>query len=151
MSNKRLRDEFVADERLSLFATKSFWEGFDAKGDTLRCVVVAKLPFGRPTDPLAAEREAREGRVAWKRYTLPQAIIELKQAAGRLIRSSTDEGCLVITDVRLLQRGYGRDFLCALPVADVEVLESTEAVGEIGRRFGVGARDGADGIADIGG
>ena len=151
VSNKRLRDEFVADERLSLFATKSFWEGFDAKGDTLRCVVVAKLPFGRPTDPLAAEREAREGRVAWKRYTLPQAIIELKQAAGRLIRSSTDEGCLVITDVRLLQRGYGRDFLCALPVADVEVLESTEAVGEIGRRFGVGARDGADGIADIGG
>ena len=62
VSRKRLRDEFVADEALSLFATKSFWEGFDAKGDTLRCVIVPRLPFGRPTDPLAQEREEREGR-----------------------------------------------------------------------------------------
>ena len=86
-SAKRLRDEFLADERLSLFALKTFWEGFDAKGDTLRCVVVPKLPFGRPSDPLAQERERREGRQAWRRYTLPEAVLELKQAAGRLIRS----------------------------------------------------------------
>jgi len=135
-SAKRLRDEFLADERLSLFALKSFWEGFDAKGDTLRCVIVPKLPFGRPTDPLAQERERREGRVAWRRYTLPEAVIELKQAAGRLIRSSTDVGCLVIADARVVSKPYGRDFLAALPVADIERMPATQVVGSIGERFG---------------
>ncbi len=135
-SAKRLRDEFLADESLSLFALKSFWEGFDAKGDTLRCVVVPKLPFGRPTDPLAQERERREGRGAWRRYTLPEAVIELKQAAGRLIRSSTDVGCLVIADARVVQKAYGRDFVDALPVADIERLPAAQVVGAIGERFG---------------
>ena len=135
-SAKRLRDEFLADERLSLFALKSFWEGFDAKGDTLRCVVVPKLPFGRPTDPLAQERERREGRQAWRRYTLPDAILELKQAAGRLIRSSTDSGCLVIADARVITKQYGRDFLAALPVADVERMPAERVIGEITSRFG---------------
>ncbi len=135
-SAKRLRDEFIADEHLSLFATKSFWEGFDAKGDTLRCVIVPRLPFGRPNDPLAEEREAREGRAAWRRYALPEAIIELKQAAGRLIRSKTDSGCLVIADVRVVQKNYGRDFLEALPVSDVEILSTERAIAEIARRFG---------------
>ena len=135
-SAKRLRDEFLADERLSLFALKSFWEGLDAKGDTLRCVVVPKLPFGRPTDPLAKERELREGRVAWRRYTLPEAVIELKQAAGRLIRSKTDAGCLVIADARVVQKAYGRDFVAALPVADIEKLPSEVAIHEIRERFG---------------
>jgi ATP-dependent DNA helicase DinG len=135
-SAKRLRDEFVADERLSLFALKSFWEGFDAKGDTLRCVVVPKLPFGRPTDPLSRERENREGRVAWRRYTLPEAVIELKQASGRLIRSSTDTGCLVIADARLTTRSYGREFLAALPVDDVERMGPDLIVERIEQRFG---------------
>jgi ATP-dependent DNA helicase DinG len=135
-SAKRLRDEFLADERLSLFALKSFWEGFDAKGDTLRCVVVPKLPFGRPTDPLAKERELREGRVAWRRYTLPEAVLELKQAAGRLIRSQTDAGCLVIADARVVQKTYGRDFVAALPVADIEKMPTTDVIAAIGERFG---------------
>jgi ATP-dependent DNA helicase DinG len=135
-SAKRLRDEFLADERLSLFALKSFWEGFDAKGDTLRCVVVPKLPFGRPTDPLAQERERREGRRAWSRYTLPEAVLELKQAAGRLIRSRTDVGCLVIADARVIAKGYGREFISALPVADIEKVPSSVAVEEIRKRFG---------------
>jgi ATP-dependent DNA helicase DinG len=135
-SAKRLRDEFLADQRLSLFALKSFWEGFDAKGDTLRCVVVPKLPFGRPTDPLAKERELREGRVAWSRYTLPEAVIELKQAAGRLIRSKTDAGCLVIADGRVVQKGYGRDFVAALPVADIERMPAAAVVEAVRERFG---------------
>lgn len=137
-SKKRLRDEFIADERLSLFALKSFWEGFDAQGDTLRCVVVPRLPFGRPTDPLACERERREGRDAWSRYALPEAIIELKQAAGRLIRSSTDTGCLVIADSRVLSKGYGGRFLASLPVADVERMPSRLVAEAIAARFGVG-------------
>ncbi len=136
VSRKRLRDEFLADERLSLFATKSFWEGFDAPGDTLRCVVVAKLPFGQVSDPLYEERRARDPR-AWERYYLPEAIIELKQAAGRLIRTSTDTGCVVIADSRLAKpRAYSRRFLAALPVRDVEMLPGERIAEEIARRFG---------------
>ena len=114
LSAKRLRDEFVENESLSLFALRSFWEGFDAPGATLRCVVIPKLPFGRPNDPLQQERARREQQ-AWKRYVLPEAVIDLKQAAGRLIRSSTDEGCLVLADARLQTKWYGSTFLAALP------------------------------------
>ncbi len=137
-SAKRLRDEFLADTNLSLFALKSFWEGFDAKGDTLRCVVVPRLPFGRPTDPLSCERERREGRAAWNRYVLPEAVIELKQAAGRLIRSRNDVGCLVIADSRVVRMSYGPRFLEALPVADVKKLPAAQVSAEITRRFAVG-------------
>ena len=137
-SAKRLRDEFLADERLSLFALKSFWEGFDAKGDTLRCVIVPKLPFGRPTDPLAKERELREGRAAWRRYALPEAVIELKQASGRLIRSRTDTGCLVIADSRVVGKTYGSEFLQALPVADIERMPAVAVAEAIAERFGRG-------------
>lgn len=139
-SAKRLRDEFIADESLSLFALKSFWEGFDAKGDTLRCVVVPKLPFGRPSDPLAQERERREGAAAWRRYALPEAVIELKQAAGRLIRSSTDHGCLVVADSRVVHKTYGRSFIEALPVRDVERLPAHAVAEQIVERFGPRAR-----------
>lgn len=134
-SAKSLRDEFLADERMSLFALKSFWEGFDAPGDTLRCVVIPKLPFGRPTDPLACERSRRE-RNAWQAYALPEAILELKQAAGRLIRSSTDRGCLILADSRLLEKGYGARFLEALPVDATHRIVWADLFDEIGARFG---------------
>jgi ATP-dependent DNA helicase DinG len=136
-SAKRLRDEFIAEPSLSLFATKSFWEGFDAKGDTLRCVIVPRLPFGRPNDPLAEEREVREGRAAWNRYALPQAVLELKQAAGRLIRSSTDTGCLILADTRVLHKAYGARFLEALPVCDVEIMTTDEIVRVLKDRYPV--------------
>ncbi|MCL4553877.1 MAG: DNA polymerase III subunit epsilon, partial [Actinobacteria bacterium] len=112
-----------------------FWEGFDAKGRTLRGVVIPKLPFGRPDQPLAAERESREGSAAWRKYALPEAMIELKQAAGRLIRSAEDTGCLVIADSRVLRKAYGREFLSALPVDDVEVLPTEQVIREIRDRF----------------
>ncbi len=95
-----------------------------------------KLPFGRPTDPLTQERELREGRAAWSRYVLPEAVLELKQAAGRLIRSSTDAGCLVVGDARVLRMSYGRDFLGALPVADIERLPTEQIAEQIAERFG---------------
>lgn len=141
VSNKRVRDEFLADERLSLFATKSFWEGFDAKGDTLRCVVIARLPFGRVRDPLYEERQQRFGRRAWADYYLPGAVLELKQAAGRLVRSSSDEGCVIVADGRLSAgKGYARNFIEALPVSDVELLDTKELVDRVRERFG---REGA--------
>jgi len=127
-SAKRLRDEFLDNEQLSLFALRSFWEGFDAPGDTLRCVVIPKLPFGRPTDPLQQERGLRE-RDAWKKYVLPEAVIDLKQAAGRLIRSSTDHGSLVLADARLLTKWYGPSFLDALPSQRRHIL-ATPAIAE---------------------
>lgn len=131
-SPRRLREKFMAKESLSLFALKSFWEGFDAAGDTLRCVVIPKLPFASPQDPLVRERELREPR-AWWRYSLPEAVLSVKQAAGRLIRTSTDTGVLVIADSRVTTKRYGRTFLSALPSKSVTLLERSS----IGRYIGL--------------
>jgi len=125
LSRQAISDAFLRDPRSSLFATKSFWEGFDAPGDTLRCVVIPKLPFARPDDPLSQARRAAEGSAAWGRYDLPDAIIELKQATGRLIRSASDEGFVILGDTRLLTKGYGRTVLASLPV-EAETLTCTE-------------------------
>lgn len=127
VSTKGLRDDFLKDEHLSLFALKSFWEGFDAPGATLKGVIIPKLPFAKPTDPLSCERAQRDS-AAWSHYTLPQAVIEVKQAAGRLIRSSTDTGVLVLADRRLLTKGYGRAFLKSLPSQNITACTIDEAV-----------------------
>ena len=125
VSTKGLRDDFLKDEHLSLFALKSFWEGFDAPGATLKGVVIPKLPFAKPTDPLSCERALRDA-AAWSHYTLPQAVIEVKQAAGRLIRSSTDKGVLILADKRLLTKGYGRAFLKSLPSKNIRKVRMAE-------------------------
>ena len=124
-SPRRLRERFMKEKALSLMALKSFWEGFDATGDTLRCVVIPKLPFASPNDPLVKERDAREDR-AWWRYSLPEAVISVKQAAGRLIRSSTDSGVLVLADSRLVSKGYGKTFINSLPTKTVVTLGSSQ-------------------------
>lgn len=124
-SARRLRDHFVAEHSSSLFALKAFWEGFDASGETLRCVIIPKLPFASPTDPLACERAHREDR-AWARYALPDAVLEVKQAAGRLIRSSTDTGVLVLADSRLVTKGYGKKFLSSLPTAMYQRIDAKQ-------------------------
>ena len=127
LSVKGLRDEFLADEHLSLFALKSFWEGFDAPGATLKGVIIPKLPFGRPTDPLYCERAARDDR-AWWRYVLPQAVLETKQAAGRLIRKADDRGVLILADKRLLTKSYGKTFLGSLQSKTVRVCTIDEII-----------------------
>lgn len=127
-SPRQLRERFLAEKRLSLMALKSFWEGFDAAGDTLRCVVIPKLPFASPQDPLVKERELREDR-AWWRYSLPDAVLSVKQAAGRLIRTAGDTGVLVLADSRLVTKRYGRDFISSLPSHNIQRLE-TENVGK---------------------
>ena len=98
-------------------------------------MVVTKLPFGRPTDPLFKERGQRDDK-AWSHYTLPEAIIDFKQACGRLIRSSTDTGCLVLPDTRLLNKRYGRSFLDSLPAAELVVAPADQLVRRIEERFG---------------
>lgn len=130
VSIKGLRDDFLADEHLSLFALKNFWEGFDAPGATLKGVVIAKLPFSKPTDPLSCERAQRDDQ-AWRNYVLPNAVIEVKQAAGRLIRSSKDKGCLILTDRRLLTKSYGRVFLNSLPSATIKICSMAQIAEDI--------------------
>ena len=121
-SPRRISERFMMEKRLSLFALKSFWEGFDAAGDTLRCVVIPRLPFASPRDPLVCEREAREQR-AWWRYSLPEAVLSVKQAAGRLIRTASDTGVVVLADSRVCTKRYGRTFLNALPSQNATMLE----------------------------
>ena len=123
-STKRLRDRFIQEESSSLFALKAFWEGFDATGNALRCVVIPKLPFSSPTEPLSQERSARD-RDAWRRYSLPESVLEVKQAAGRLIRSSKDTGVLVLADSRLVTKSYGKKFLDSLPT-DYQKIQSSQ-------------------------
>ena len=122
-SPRRLRERFMAEKELSLFALKAFWEGFDASGDTLRCVVIPRLPFSSPTDPLSCVRGLRDQR-AWAHYSLPEAVLEVKQAAGRLIRTKTDAGILVMADARLITKRYGRVFLNSLPSRNISTLET---------------------------
>ena len=127
VSVKGLRDDFLADEHLSLFALKSFWEGFDAPGATLRGVIIPKLPFAKPTDPLSCERGARDD-AAWRRYVLPAAVMETKQAAGRLIRKADDRGVLILADKRLVTKGYGKSFLKSLPSRNITVCTVDEII-----------------------
>ncbi len=127
VSVKGLRDDFLADEHLSLFALKSFWEGFDAPGATLKGVIIPKLPFAKPTDPLSCERGARDD-AAWRRYVLPAAVMETKQAAGRLIRKADDEGVLILADKRLVTKGYGKSFLKSLPSRNITVCTIDEII-----------------------
>lgn len=127
VSVKGLRDDFIADKHLSLFALKSFWEGFDAPGSTLRTVIIPKLPFKKPSDPLSCERQQTDAQ-AWAHFVLPEAVIDVKQAAGRLIRSSTDKGSLVLADKRLVSKGYGKKFLRSLPSNNIHCVTAAELV-----------------------
>jgi ATP-dependent DNA helicase DinG len=114
-----LLDRFRAAQRPSvLIGSASFWEGVDVAGDALSVVVIDKLPFAPPDDPVLEARALalrRAGRDPFREEQLPQAALALKQGAGRLIRSETDRGVLVIGDVRISSRGYGRRLLESLP------------------------------------
>ena len=101
-----------------LVASATFWEGFDVPGDALELVVIDKLPFPPPGDPVVEARTRRiekEGGKAFKAYALPEAAVALKQGAGRLIRRESDRGILVVGDIRLVTMAYGKRLLAALP------------------------------------
>jgi ATP-dependent DNA helicase DinG len=113
-----LLERFVAHGKAVLLGTSSFWEGVDVRGAALSVVVIDKLPFASPGDPvLQARLDAirRRGGNPFMDYQVPQAAIALKQGAGRLIRDVNDEGVLVLCDPRLLKKGYGQTFLDAMP------------------------------------
>ncbi|MBV9526341.1 MAG: DEAD/DEAH box helicase family protein, partial [Candidatus Dormibacteraeota bacterium] len=115
-TRRQILASFLSDPRTVLLGTSSFWEGIDVPGDRLQCVLIDKLPFPVPTDPLVRART--EGlRDPFTQYVLPQAVLRLRQGFGRLIRSSTDRGAVVLCDERLATRDYGEVFLRALPPA----------------------------------
>jgi ATP-dependent DNA helicase DinG len=108
-----------------LFGTDSFWTGVDLPGEALSSVIITRLPFVTPDHPLTeAKLEEIEsaGGDPFQTYSLPEAILKLRQGVGRLIRSANDKGSIVILDSRILSRPYGKAFLKALPECPVEVL-----------------------------
>lgn len=114
----RLLEEFRETPNSVLFATSSFWQGVDVRGEQLSCVIIDKLPFAVPSDPIVAARQRfieDTGGSSFHEYSIPQAIISLKQGLGRLIRSTTDRGVLAILDPRVQTKPYGRLFLQSLP------------------------------------
>ncbi|MFI5312661.1 MAG: helicase C-terminal domain-containing protein [Candidatus Dormibacteria bacterium] len=127
-TRRQILASFLANQRTVLLGTSSFWEGIDVPGDALRCVVIAKLPFAVPSDPLV---RARTQSLAdpFGQYILPQAVLRLRQGFGRLIRRGNDRGAVVLCDERLRSRDYGERFLQALPPAAVATLPVAD-VGE---------------------
>jgi len=126
-----LLDEFRLTPNAVLFATSSFWQGVDVQGEQLSCVIIDRLPFSVPSDPVVAARVKAidaEGGNAFFQYQVPSAVITLKQGFGRLIRSLHDRGLLVLLDNRILKKQYGRIFVESLPsykrTTDIRVVES---------------------------
>ena len=118
MSKTGLLERFRETPNAVLFATASFWQGVDVQGEQLSCVIIDKLPFAVPTDPIVAARSRfidENGGRSFSDYSIPQAVISLKQGIGRLIRSRTDRGVIAILDPRIRTKPYGRDFLTSLP------------------------------------
>ncbi|HEX8649998.1 MAG TPA: ATP-dependent DNA helicase [Pyrinomonadaceae bacterium] len=128
-SKAGLLEKFRETPHAVLFATSSFWQGVDVRGEQLSCVIIDKLPFAVPSDPVVAARQRYiddQGGSSFYEYSVPQAIISLKQGLGRLIRSTTDRGVLAVLDPRLRTKAYGRLFLESLPpcrvTSDIETV-----------------------------
>lgn len=139
-SRQKITRDFLTDRKASLFGTASFWEGFDASGDTLRCIVITKLPFSRPNQPVVEARcQALEenGLSPFDSYLLPQAALRLKQGVGRLIRTKTDRGLIVITDSRLCRKAYASQFFSALPQCRHEIRSRDEIIKDIAKWMNV--------------
>ena len=137
-SKGRLLERFRETPNAVLFATSSFWQGVDVRGEQMSCVIIDKLPFAVPTDPIVAARQRyieERGGSSFHEYSVPQAIISLKQGLGRLIRSTTDRGVLAVLDPRLRTKGYGRLFLQSLPqcrvTSKISELNSVFATSEV--------------------
>jgi ATP-dependent DNA helicase DinG len=137
----RLLDAFRAGARAVLVGAASFWQGVDVPGPALSCVIVDRLPFAAPGDPVLAARIAHlraSGRDPFAEYQLPHAVLTLRQGLGRLLRGPQDRGVLVVCDPRLTTRGYGRVFLASLPA-----MPRTRDVAAVHAFFAAGARGAA--------
>ena len=114
----KLLAEFRQNKGSALFATASFWQGVDIPGEALSCLVIDKIPFMNPGDPLMEALQERDP-ASFTNYSLPKAILDMRQGFGRLIRRRSDRGVVVIFDNRLFQKSYGHAVLSSLPGAPI--------------------------------
>jgi ATP-dependent DNA helicase DinG len=134
----RLLRTFLEDEKSVLFATDSFWEGIDAPGDTLRLVIICKLPFKAPNDPVFEARcEAieRRGGSPFMELSVPEAVIKFRQGFGRLMRRSSDRGVVAVLDSRVVKKLYGELFLRSLPKTKLCIKTLSETVHTVSNFF----------------
>lgn len=113
-SRRQVLDTFKTQERMALFGTRSFWEGVDVVGEALSCLAITRLPFSVPSDPIFSAR-AETFDDPFGQYAVPEAVLRFRQGFGRLIRSKTDRGVVVVLDKRLLTKSYGKLFVESLP------------------------------------
>ena len=123
MSRSAMLEEFRRDGSSVIFGASSFWTGVDVPGDALSNVIITKLPFAVPNHPLIqarCERITEDGGDPFRDYSIPDAVLKFRQGIGRLIRSKTDKGIIVVLDPRIISRSYGRNFLYSIPRCPVE-------------------------------
>ncbi|TKI67427.1 ATP-dependent DNA helicase DinG [Lysinibacillus mangiferihumi] len=133
-SRMRILKSFQKFNQAVLFGTNSFWEGVDVPGDALSSVIVVRLPFSSPEEPVFKARAKHltlQGRNSFTELSLPEAIMRFKQGFGRLIRSSQDKGAFIVLDRRISTKSYGKEFIHALPPIDVKKLQLPELLKEL--------------------
>lgn len=133
-SRMRILKSFQKFSHSVLFGTNSFWEGVDVPGDALASVIVVRLPFSSPEEPVfkaRAKHITAQGRNSFNELSLPEAIMRFKQGFGRLIRSSQDKGAFIVLDRRISTKSYGKEFIKALPPIDVKKLQLPELLKEL--------------------
>lgn len=140
MHRHLLLSRFKKGEKAVLFGTDSFWEGVDVKGSALEMVVITRLPFRVPTEPILearGEHIAATGGDPFMEFTVPQAVIKFEQGFGRLIRSRSDRGAVLILDRRIISKNYGRIFMKSLPPARMARGSGEEVLAELARFFDI--------------
>lgn len=133
-SRMRILKSFQKFSHAVLFGTNSFWEGVDVPGDALASVIVVRLPFSSPEEPVfkaRAKHITAQGHNSFNELSLPEAIMRFKQGFGRLIRSSQDKGAFIVLDRRITTKSYGKEFIKALPPIDVKKLQLPELLKEL--------------------
>ncbi|HWQ75164.1 MAG TPA: ATP-dependent DNA helicase [Syntrophomonas sp.] len=129
-----LMEAFKNNENAVLMGVDTYWEGIDLKGDLLKCLVIVKLPFRSPTDPYCSAWDKyyrQQGKNSFEHFLLPDAAIRLKQGVGRLIRSETDRGVVLVLDTRLLYKKYGPVLQNSLPLTNIAPVKINQLVGKI--------------------
>jgi ATP-dependent DNA helicase DinG len=133
-SRSRLTQQFVKQPASVLLGTSSFWEGIDLPGDALTCLAIVRLPFQPPNHPVAeakSEKLQAENKNPFMKLSLPQAVIRFKQGFGRLVRTATDKGIVILYDTRVIDTNYGKYFLYSLPGPKMEHLPTAQLASRI--------------------